>query len=60
MVEADACSEPLYETLPTETDPPDVVRFPFHSWVIAGPPDVQPTVHQLIATLPAVTVTSHW
>lgn len=58
VVDADACSEPLYEALLIDTDEPVVVRFPFHTWVMAGAPDVQPTVQPLIALPPAVTVTS--
>jgi hypothetical protein len=61
VVDADADSAPLYETLWTETFDPLVVIVPFHSWVMVWPlPSVHPTVQALIAEVPAVTVTSPW
>lgn len=61
VVDADGCSEPLYEVLATDTDEPLAVSVPLHTWVMVWPPaSVHRTVQPLIAELPAVTVTFPW
>ena len=61
VVDADGWSEPLYETLLTDTDEPLVVNVPFHTWAIVCPGlNGHFTVQPLMALLPAVTVTSPW
>src|SRR5690242_17794321 len=59
VVEADAGSAPLYETLLTETDEPLVVTVPFHTCAMLCPGlNVHFAVQPSMALPPAVTVTS--